>query len=84
MTYDVLSSSLHSLVKVAMLYRLHRPGSNLAVVVVQVPFIEYLRRYFSWSKFLRLEVLDFYFSDLVRNTDQIRLDHSLIRFSSRI
>jgi hypothetical protein len=42
-----------------MQYRLHRPGSNLAVVVVQVPFIEYLRRYFSWSKFLRLEVLDF-------------------------
>ena len=84
MTYDVLSSSLHPLVKVAMQYRLHRPGSNLAVVVVQVPFIEYLRRYFSWSKFLRLEVLDFYFSDLVRNTDQIRLDHSLIRFSSRI
>ena len=82
MTYDVLSSSLHLLVKVAMQYRLHRPGGNLAVVVVQVPFIEYLRRYFSWSKFLRLEVLDFYFLDLVRNTDQIRLDHSLIRFSS--
>ena len=59
MTYDVLSSSLHSLVKVAMQYRLHRPGGNLAVVVVQVPFIEYLRRYFSWSNFLWLEVLDF-------------------------
>ena len=55
----MLSSSLHLLVKVAMQYRLHRPGGNLAVVVVQVPFIEYLRRYFSWSKFLWLEVLDF-------------------------